>query len=239
MTESNSDSSGPTPMVRGREAEFWRFLKFRFDLKYVFEILGGKIVGARFTWRRVRNGILYESRLDRFYISNQGWWLEGISKLQHAGGSAFSDHDPILLIFTTTASLITRGKISFFKDNPAVVRKDDDLKRLETTWNDYPDTQVGYPLRFLLACQRLRHCYMNIQKTPADKDEHLALLRERLQQIKVSISDSYLTQEVEELQDLENQVRIVELEEAHHVRCLSRIKWLGQEMNLLDSFLPH
>lgn len=41
MTESRMVSCGPSPLIGGREAEFWRFHKFCFDLKDVFEILGG------------------------------------------------------------------------------------------------------------------------------------------------------------------------------------------------------
>lgn len=55
----------------------------RFDLADVFEILDGSISGSKFTWRRVRNGMLFESRLDRFYLRNKGWWTGKITGLWH------------------------------------------------------------------------------------------------------------------------------------------------------------
>lgn len=88
MTESRQDSSGPSPMIRGREAEFWRLFKLRFNLLDVFHILDGSRSGARFTWRRTRNGVRFESRLDRFYLSDKGWWVGKIKRLTHEGGSA-------------------------------------------------------------------------------------------------------------------------------------------------------
>lgn len=68
MTEMRQDSSGPSPLIRGREAEFWRLLKLCFDFSDVFQILNERAPGSRFTWRRVRNGTLVESRLDRFHL---------------------------------------------------------------------------------------------------------------------------------------------------------------------------
>lgn len=116
MTESRLDSSGPSPLIRGREAEFWRLLKLRFDLSDAFHILEGKIIGSRFTWRRTRNGALVESRLDRFYFSDKGWWVGRIERLTHEGGSAFSDHDPITLRITLDSSSPTsRGKSVFLR----------------------------------------------------------------------------------------------------------------------------
>lgn len=170
MTERRSDSLGPSPLIHDREAEFWHFLKLRFDLADVYNILEKRLTGSRFTWRQVRNGLLFESRLDRFYLSDKGWWIDKIGCLNHLGGSALSDHNPISLCFTmNVSSPLTRGKVAFFKANPNVVKKLENLARLKAAWLDYPATRPDNSLRFLLACQRFRHCYMDIQRRPADQ----------------------------------------------------------------------
>lgn len=61
-----------------------------------------------------------------------------------------------------------------------------------------------------------------------DLEERLALLRGKLQQLKISISNSDQMQDVEEFQLIEDQVRTMELEEAHHARRIAIINWLGQ-----------
>lgn len=60
MTEVQEDSMGPSPLIQRREAEFWRFLKVRFDLEDAL-ILKGQVTGSRFTWRRLRIGALVQS----------------------------------------------------------------------------------------------------------------------------------------------------------------------------------
>jgi hypothetical protein len=98
MTESRSDSIGFSPSLQGRELEAWRLLKTRFNFQYAYSI-AGKIDGALYTWRRTRGQVLVQSRIDRFYLSDGGWWLDSIKKLQHDGAQALSDHDPIVLLF--------------------------------------------------------------------------------------------------------------------------------------------
>jgi exonuclease III len=98
MTENRSDSTGISPSLQGRELEAWRLFKTRFNLQDAHSI-AGKIDGALYTWRRTRGQELVQSRIDRFYISDGGWSMDSIEKLQHNGAQALSDHDPIVLSF--------------------------------------------------------------------------------------------------------------------------------------------
>jgi exonuclease III len=98
MTENSSDSTGISPPLQGRELEAWRLFKTRLNLQDA-HLIAGKLDGALYTWRRTRGQRLVQSRINRFYVSDGGWWLDSIEKLQHDGAQALSDHDPIILSF--------------------------------------------------------------------------------------------------------------------------------------------
>lgn len=96
MTESLLDSSGPSPLLNGRQREAWRLLKTRLDLVDAFP-LPRIFLGTRFTHRAVHGIRMDQSRLDRFYISGKGYWLHAILQLKHVQTQTLSDHNPIIL----------------------------------------------------------------------------------------------------------------------------------------------
>lgn len=72
MTEIPEDSSGSSPLMVGMEKESWRLLKGRFDLVDSYSLLC-RVIGSKLTRREIRDTRLNQSRLDRFYVSDQGW----------------------------------------------------------------------------------------------------------------------------------------------------------------------
>src|SRR5450759_1740798 len=100
-------------------------LKTRFDLIDAYTLLNN-VAGARFTWRRIKDNKLTQSRLDRFYISNKSWWIDKVHHLRHIGDQILSDHDPIILTFNIerhnpNAPALLRS--SYFKANPSILKK--------------------------------------------------------------------------------------------------------------------
>lgn len=96
MTESATNSTGPSPLLTGTEKEAWRLLRNRFDLADALTLLG-RVTGPHFTRRGFRKMRLDQSRIDRFYIGDQGWWLGRLVELAHITDQPLSEHDPIML----------------------------------------------------------------------------------------------------------------------------------------------
>lgn len=63
----------------------------------------------------MRYNWLIQSRLDSFKFSGKGRWLEEIVELQHEGGFALSDHDPL------SGNVSTWQTVPFFKANSAIL----------------------------------------------------------------------------------------------------------------------
>lgn len=61
-------------LLVNQELEECQALKCRFGLLDAHTLLQGA-EGPKFTWRHIINGVLKQSCLDRFYLSNQGWWI--------------------------------------------------------------------------------------------------------------------------------------------------------------------
>lgn len=138
MVERREDSTGQSPLLKGRQLESWRLLKSSLNLHDAFDIIG-KIDGALFTWRRVILGKLTQSRLDRFYFSDTGWWTHAIRRLTHDGGQALSDHDPIWVSFLLSPPPDTNTsmkKTSPFRANSAVLKSQEAVEKLKVAWED-------------------------------------------------------------------------------------------------------
>jgi exonuclease III len=182
MTESRSDSTGFSPSLQGRELEAWRLLKTRFNFQDAYSI-SGKIDGALYTWRRTRGQVLVQSRIDRFYLSDGGWWLDSIKKLQHDGAQALSDDDPIILLFCISppaASTSCIKKTLPFRANPAVLKFKGAVEQLKAAWDYSKDGDHNPHYQFHNACRRLRTKYMELQKAPNEQNGELAILRAKL-----------------------------------------------------------
>lgn len=97
MTEIDIDSSGPSPLLQGREKEPRRLSRARFDLADSLDILGKFFGSSRYTKRALHGSGLDQSRPDQFYLSDNGWWLGKIVELTHVSNQTHSDHNLVLL----------------------------------------------------------------------------------------------------------------------------------------------
>lgn len=82
MTKARRDSSGPSPLIKGNKKLEWRLLANYFGMIDSLTLLG-KGKGSHFTKRRNHGGHLDQSRIDKMYLSSQGWWPYPIASLKH------------------------------------------------------------------------------------------------------------------------------------------------------------
>lgn len=132
MTEHLANSFGSSPLLNGKEKESWRLLKRTFHLADCFSLLG-QVVGPRFTRREVRDIRLDQSRINRFYASDHGWWTVRLVELVHDPNQTLSDHDPILLKLQLIVPDPLEAHLkhsTYFKANPYILRKPENLARI-------------------------------------------------------------------------------------------------------------
>ncbi|CAM6124136.1 unnamed protein product [Calypogeia fissa] len=228
MTEEPADTTGGSNLLRGWELEAWRHLKVKLNLKDALTELD-KVTGSRFTWRRRRGNTLEQSRIDRLYLGEAGWWLDGISELIHDGGQSLSDHDPIILraSLAPLASATPRF-YTHFKAKAAILKQQQNLATLKTAWETRAGSETCPHRIWDTACKNLRRSYITIQKEPSTEEESTKALREDLRQLKIEMVDEFTTEALLEFSDKEEQLRDMEEAQALHMRQLSRIRWLGQ-----------
>jgi hypothetical protein len=177
MIESRSNSTGSSPSLQGRELEGWRLFKTRFNLQDAHSI-AGKIEGALYTWRRTRGRDLVQSRIDRFYFSDGGWWLDSIGTLQQDGAQALSDHDPIVLSLRISPPAVSGSHLTKtlpFQAKPAVLKFQGAVEQLKEAWDNSKDGDKNPHYLFNHSCRQLRAKYMALQKAPHEQQGELAV----------------------------------------------------------------
>ncbi|CAM6082561.1 unnamed protein product [Calypogeia fissa] len=231
MTEHHRDTTGGHNLMKGWELEAWRRLRVKHGLKDCLEELGA-VTGTHFTWRRRRGNSLEQSRIDRVYMGEEGWWLPGIRELIHDGEQSLSDHDPVILkiaLESDQSNPPARPRYNtFFKAKAAILKSADQIARLKQAWED-KDTTTTCPHRIWdSACKRLRHTYISLQNAPKTDEEYSRSLCNDLRELKSELLDQFTQEALEEFLSKEQELRDIEEEKALHIRQLSRIRWLGQ-----------
>jgi exonuclease III len=134
MTEGQSDSTSLYPLLSGTEQEEWMIFKLRFALKDAISLTN--LQGPLFTRRGNLQGIINQSRLDQFYISDNGNWLENIESLRHHTTTILSDHDPITInvkLLSNTVQNPDLKRSSYLKANETIVQKPANLELLKNS----------------------------------------------------------------------------------------------------------
>jgi exonuclease III len=154
MTENREDSTSNSPLISGNKLNEWRLLKNRFSLIDVKQLTS--LNGPTYT----RRGTLYErqiqSRLDRFYISDQGNWLTSIKELKHHTNTVLSDHEPITIKLTIkepNANNLNLRRSTYFKADPVILLKKENISSLKAAWQHKTESQDIFT-NFKLAKQR-------------------------------------------------------------------------------------
>ncbi|CAM6099079.1 unnamed protein product [Calypogeia fissa] len=220
MTEHPNDTTGSHNILKGWELEAWRQLRVKHGLKDCLTELG-TVTGAHFTWRRRRGNSLEQSRIDRIYLGEDGWWMSGIKELTHEVGQAISDHDPVILKAAITIDQTTASPrfTTYFKAKAAILKKIDNIARLKQAWEDGDSTETCPHRLWDAACKRLRCTYISLHNAPQSDEEYARSLRTDLRVLKSKMLDQFT---MEALEDYSSK------EQALHVQQLSRIRWLGQ-----------
>lgn len=135
----------PGPLLNGNRLETWRLLKIRFDLVVSFPPAHA-FVGTRFTRWATHGTRMDQSWLDRFYLSDNGFWIQAILRLKHVQTQMLSNHDPILLtIQIAPHHSIQRRKTSYFKANPRFLKKQGTIEALWAAEVTHPTRSPTLP----------------------------------------------------------------------------------------------
>lgn len=228
MTEDPQDSSGPSPLLHGSQLETWHMLKTQFDLVDTFHYTRS-FTRSRFTRRATHIDRFDQSRLDRFYLSDSGFWIHALHCLQHIPSQTLFDHDPIILTLQIEPlnSTITRRKSSYFKANPGVLKREGTLEALRIAWISHPLGITDPTIKFSLAWSRLHNTYKSIQEQVSSSMQPLDLLTAQLVQLKLDIFYDANSHQCQEYDQLRHQIREIELNETNRCCSLARNTWMG------------
>ncbi|CAM6082401.1 unnamed protein product [Calypogeia fissa] len=229
MTERPEDTTGGHNLLRGRELEAWRLFVLKHDLKDALSEMG-TVTGSHFTWRRRRGTHLEQSKIDRIYLGEKGWWLGSLTELVHDSGQALSDHDPVILraVLNQPPSPSPARYYTYFKACSSVLKSPENMLCLQKAWESSSGVVSCPHRRWEAACRRLKSTYIQLQNEPKSGEEHSRVLKENLRELKAELVEDFTAEALEDFSEKEQQLR--DMEEAHalHLRQLSRIRWLGQ-----------
>lgn len=108
-------------------------LKTRFDLVDALQVTQ-TFIAIHFTKRSIHDDWLEQSRLDRFYATDCGFWIHDVHKLEHIQDQTLSDHDPIILMIQIAPENSASGprKSSYFKVNFGILKREGTMDALRT-----------------------------------------------------------------------------------------------------------
>lgn len=134
-------------------------------------------------------GSLIQSRLDKFYCSNQGWWINSFLGLKHLPTQILLNHDPMYFTCQIGAPAINSSrKTSFFKVNPKNNSALEHQAQLRKAWRAGLAVGDDPRTKFHLAHRQLRATYKKIQQTLKKQDTRMECLRKSLLQIKAHLA---------------------------------------------------
>lgn len=223
------DSSGPSPLIVGRELEELRLFSTRFEWSDALHLIGN-VQGSRFTRCRTQSLRVDQSRLDRFYFSDGGWWPHRILDLQHIQDQTLSDHDQVCITFIienriSLLSFLVK-KSSYFKANSYILESEDNIKALKEAWLESGSALTNPQVSFRLACSRLRSKYKLLQAEPRHSNKNKDILKARLWTLKADLEDEESPDIVSDWTETFNSLRDLELKEANRWRVILREKWV-------------
>lgn len=163
MTKDPRNSSSPSPFISSSLLETWYILKTHFDLVNALPLVQS-FSGSHFTRRTTHGDKMDQSRLDRFYLSGNNFWIRVLHNLQHIKTQTLSDRDPIILTIQLEPNnlVTTLKKSSYFKANPGVLKREGMMVGLHNAWIAHSTRLSDLTRKFTLAWDHLRNKYKTI-----------------------------------------------------------------------------
>ncbi|KAL3677633.1 hypothetical protein R1sor_027581 [Riccia sorocarpa] len=127
--ETQEDSMGVSPVQIGAERRAWSSLLAHHDLADGW-LEAQKRSGPWFTRQKEVGGRMEQARLDRLYFPRNTINTDLSSRMKHDAGIRLSDHHPVYLSLERTGARGRGGKSTYFKVNPELLKRDEDLKTL-------------------------------------------------------------------------------------------------------------
>lgn len=170
-----------------------------------------------------------QSRIDRFYLNNSGFWIHAIHRLEHIQDQTLLDHNPIILTIQIAPQNSTSilKKSTYFEANPSILKRVGTMEALRAAWIAYPPSVSDPTHKFTFAWICLRKTLKTIQEQVIATDQPLDILLSQLVQLKMDILDKSNHQQRHDHEQVHKQIRETELQEANRLRSLSRVRWMG------------
>ncbi|KAL3680463.1 hypothetical protein R1sor_023419 [Riccia sorocarpa] len=182
MVESQIDSIGPSPVIRGEEKNTWDLLTGSADLVDA-RVCATTAKGPLFTRQAWYGNRFDQSRLDRFYMSGGGEWLYHIRSVEHQGARTLSDHVHIVLEVVTKELVAgSRPRRSYFKMDFKAFKKEGVLDRAKEAWVAHPRWARDKRKRWALALGRIRKLLMEVRNDANRGRVDISLLEEKVEE---------------------------------------------------------
>lgn len=168
-------------LIFGSQLKTWHMLKTRFNLVDAFQI-SHTFRGTCFTKRSTHGNRLDQSRIDKFYLSDYGFWIHAIHKLEHVQDQTLLDHDPIILKIQidTQNSTLDLKKTAYFQSKLSLLKREGTMDALWATWIAHPFKVFDPTWKFTLAWNCLKKMLKTIQEQVIATDHPLNPLLSQL-----------------------------------------------------------
>ncbi|KAL3684100.1 hypothetical protein R1sor_002122 [Riccia sorocarpa] len=228
MVEWGEDTNCVSPLLSGEESYLWQDFKQETCLAECYKGAARRS-GPRFTRVQVKGDKVEMSRLDRWYLSKNGAWVDQIAHILHDSKAGISDHCPVILDLRFGEGENNRGYWkTYMKLSVEDLKLADTKKRAVAAWGNHPVNCQDPRLKWDLAWRRIK----TVVKEARRQKRATEITREDLEKIhadwrdKVEILDS--EQNREGLKVAVEMLREKDIQEARLWKLRSRAKWLSE-----------
>ncbi|KAL3679018.1 hypothetical protein R1sor_021974 [Riccia sorocarpa] len=230
MVESQDDSIGPSPVLRGEELGAWEVCAGAADLIDAM-LCATKATGPHFTrqayaWHGER---FDQSWLDRFYLSGSGEWVYHIRSVDHQGARVLSDHVPVSLeVRLQPEEAASRPRRSYFKMEFKTLMRVEVLERAKAVWQAHPTWAKDKRKRWAFALGRIRKLLMDVREEDKKSWEDVSELESTVEAARRRSQNDQSEDARKELEEAVTKLRSREHEEAEQCRRRCKITWLRE-----------
>ncbi|KAL3678363.1 hypothetical protein R1sor_021319 [Riccia sorocarpa] len=138
MVEWGVDTNCKSPILSSEEAIVWMDLKLDAGLVDCYEAALRRD-GPRFTRVQIKGNSVEMSRLDCFYLTNQGRGVQQIARVLHDAKAGVSDHCPVVLELKVTEESQHRSSWkTYLKISVEEIREAEVRTRVVAAWRNNP-----------------------------------------------------------------------------------------------------
>ncbi|KAL3686483.1 hypothetical protein R1sor_009057 [Riccia sorocarpa] len=230
MVELSDDSKGKSALLSGAEARAWKFLAQDLGLVDAY-LCAVTRAGGSFT-RYAFHGKRYDqAMLDRLYITSGADWLHLIKQVTHHTDQTVSDHVPMSFTYelTSPTSETPRPK-TYFKMDPALLRRPGIIDKLQTVREDHPSDAGNPQQKWQLATEYATSSSRNGRyRSKSNVKRKIIKLSSAISEaFRVLLSQTWLSRALQRIHQLEHSIRVQDQMDAKAWRLRSKNRWLKE-----------